>query len=63
VVVSGDWHFGRAVDDDDDGLPLQSVSNIDRVMTSSSCSLSLLVSVIIVVVLLFPLPKSAEDYL
>ena len=54
AVVSGDRRFGRALDDDDNGLPLQSVSNIDRVMTSSSCSLSLLVSFVFVVVLLFP---------
>ena len=54
TVVSGDRRFGQALDDDDDGLPPQSVLNIDRVMTSSSCSLSLLVSVVFVVVLLFP---------
>ena len=54
MVASGDWRFGRVVDDDDDGLPSQSVSNINRIMTSSSCLLSLLVSVVFVVVLLFP---------
>jgi hypothetical protein len=56
AVVSGDRRFGQALDDDDDGLPSQSVSNIERVMTSSSCSLSLLVSVSVVFidVLLFP---------
>ena len=54
MVVSGDRRFGRAVDNDDDGSPSQSVSNIDRVMTSSSSSLSLLVLVVFVVVLLFP---------
>jgi hypothetical protein len=34
AVVSGDRRFGRAVDNDDDGSPLQSVSNFDRVATS-----------------------------
>jgi hypothetical protein len=42
------------LEDDGDGLPSQSVSNIDRVMASSSCSLSLLVSVVFVDDLLFP---------
>ncbi len=48
------WRFGRAVDNDNDGLPSQSVSNIDRVMTSSSCLLSLLVSVIFIAVFILP---------
>ena len=51
-VVTVDCRFGRAVDNNDDSLPSQSVSNIDRIMTSSLCLSSLLVSVIFVVVLL-----------
>ena len=54
AVVYGDRRFGRALDDDNDGLPSQSLSNIDRVMTSSSCLLSLLVSIVFIDVLLFP---------
>ncbi len=54
AVVADDRRFGRAVDNDDDGSPSQSVSNIDRVTTSSSCSSSLLVSVVFIVVLLLP---------
>jgi hypothetical protein len=54
AVVANDRRFGRAVDNDDDGSPLQSVSNIDRVTTTFLCSSSLLVSVVFVVVLLLP---------
>ena len=62
AAVTDNWRFGRAVDDNNDGLPShsQSVSNIDRVMTSSSCLLSLLISVIFIAILI-PLPKLAED--
>ena len=35
AVVADDRRFGRAVDNDDDGSPSQSVANIDRVTTSS----------------------------
>jgi len=54
VFVTNDRRFGRVVDDDNNGLPTQSISNINRVMTSSLCSLSLLVSVVFIVVLLLP---------
>jgi hypothetical protein len=54
AVVSGDQRFGQPLENNDDGLPSQSVSNINHVMTSSSCSLSLLVSVVFADVLLFP---------
>jgi len=60
TAVSGDQRFGRAVDNDDDGSPSQSVSNIDRVATSSSCSSSLLVSVFVVVLLLPKRPAQAR---
>jgi hypothetical protein len=66
AVVADDRRFGRAVDNDDDGSPSQSVANIDRIMTSSSCSSSLLVSVVFVVGCRppppgTPFPKSVED--
>jgi len=54
AVVADDRRFGRAVDNDDGNSPSQSVSNIDRIMKSSSCSSSLLVSVVFVVILLLP---------
>ena len=54
AVITNDWCFGRAMDDDDDGSPSHSVSNIDRITTSSSCLSSLLLSVIFVVVFLLP---------
>ena len=54
AVVADDRRFGRAVDNDDDGSPLQSVLNIDSITTSSLCSSSLLVSIVFVVVLLLP---------
>ena len=59
-VVSDDRRFGRVVDKDDDGSPSQSVSNFDRVATSSSCSSSLLVSVFVVVLLLPKLPAQVR---
>jgi len=54
AVVADNRRFGRAVDDDNDGLPSQSISNIDRVMTSSLCLLTLLVSVIFIAVRILP---------
>ena len=42
------------------GSPSQSVSNFDRVATSSSCSSSLLVSVFVVVLLLPKRPAQAR---
>ena len=60
TVVSGDRRFGRVVDNNNDGSPSQSVSNFDRVATSSSCSSSLLVSVFVVVYLLPKRPAQAR---
>ena len=54
TVVASDRCFRRAVDDDDDGSPSQSISDINRVMTSSSCLLSMLISVVFVIILLLP---------
>ena len=56
AVVADDRRFGQAVDDDNDGLSShsQSISYIDHVMTSSSCLLSLLVSVIFIAILILP---------
>ena len=48
------------MDNDDDGSPSQSVSNFDRVVTSSSCSSSLLASVFVVVLLLPKRPAQAR---
>ena len=49
------------MDDENNGLPSQSISNIDRITMSSSCSLSLLVSVIFIAVLLLPkLPSQSR---
>jgi hypothetical protein len=46
--------------DNNNGSPLQSVSNFDLVTTSSLCSLSLLVSVFVVVLLLPKRPAQAR---
>jgi hypothetical protein len=48
------------MDNDDDGSPSQSISNFNRVATSSSCSSSLLVSAFVVVLLLPKRPAQAH---
>ena len=57
AVVADDRRFGQAVDNNNDGFPSQSVSNFNRVATSSS---SLLVSVFVVLLLLPKCPSQAR---